>query len=63
MQIQRRSSPTRLDPAPRGTVCIVNLKEPKNINGELLLESQRLRYIQVNKDESNPIWELIDGND
>ena len=60
MQITRRSEPTKLDQAPKGTICIVTLLTNKTINGEMLLENKYLRYIQTNKDEQHPIWELLD---
>lgn len=59
MVITRRSKPTRLDCAPKGTKCKVIVKNHDFKNGEIIGEDEHLLYIQINKDESNPVWELI----
>lgn len=50
MNIERRSIPTKIDTCPKGTICTVNLYE----------EGVSVRYIQMNEDEDNPRWELLE---
>jgi hypothetical protein len=59
MQITRRSEPTKLDQAQKGTICLVTKVHNNMIYGHVLLETEILRYIQTNIDEQNPIWELV----
>lgn len=59
MDIERRSEPTKLDHAPKGTKCRVSIF-PKMKNGEFIGPVEYETYIQINKDESNPIWELYE---
>lgn len=59
MDIVRRSEPTKLDRAPKGTRCTVSIF-PEIKDGELVGPTTFVNYIQVNRDESNPIWEFCD---
>jgi hypothetical protein len=56
MQLNRYSPPTKLDSAPKGTVCFVRLHEaiPGFDFGQVIV------YTQTSEDEDNPKWELND---
>jgi len=61
MQISRRSPPTKLDTAPKGTVCVVTemIPSPELEGSDLLIKTRKLNYIQTSFNEENPMWELI----
>lgn len=59
MDITRRSEPTKLDTAPKGSKCIVSVF-PEMKDGVFVGSVEYETYIQISKDESNPIWEKCD---
>lgn len=59
MDIQRRSVPTKLDSAPKGSRCFVSLF-PEVKDGVRVGETKCIVYVQISKDESNPVWEQQD---
>jgi hypothetical protein len=50
--LKRHGAPTKFDTMIKGTICEVNL-----INGSLEV------YRQMNEDENDPRWELIENYD
>jgi len=58
LNIVRRSAPTKLDTAPKGSICTVSVF-PEMRDGEMMGITETKTYIQMNKDESDPSWKLI----
>ena len=56
MEITRRSEPTKLDQAVKGTKCKVTLF-PEMKDGIRTGKAECVTYLQVSSDENEPIWE------